>query len=306
MFRYQEHLRALGSDVYLTLVTDEPQHFADHLFGILRSTITTFEAQFSRFLPDSELTRFNEQAGKSVTVTPGFLQLLSAAKKLASQTGGLYNPFILPALQSAGYLKSWHAATDKRAEVSFEGRSVASPQQLTIGGTWAQIPENAALDFGGIGKGYLLDQLSNLMRSERLNGYCLSLGGDIITEGEDLHGASWGVGVQDATSERDTVGVIQNLTGEVLAIATSGVTKRRGTKDGKEWHHIIDPQTGEPARTDILTATVSAHNATCADVFAKCIVIGGTRIAEQFKIAGYIQSFVVQSRNASIIKSADL
>jgi thiamine biosynthesis lipoprotein len=302
--RYQQHFKALGSDVLLTLVTSEPTLFANELFGRLRESITSFEGRFSRFLPGSELTQFNNLAGERVTTSHQFHKLLSTAKSLSLQTDGLYNPFVLPALQKAGYLASWGDQVVTPA-TSFADRKVADIHKLILGDTWAQIPSSAALDFGGIGKGYLLDELAKQLTSKQLHGYFLSLGGDIITSGYDLDHKPWEVGVLSALDPTKTVACIPNRTGGMLAIATSGVTKRKGTKDGKSWHHIIDPRTGESAITNILTVTVTARDAVLADVYAKCIVIDGSARAAKYRNEGHINSFLLQFNNATIAKSSD-
>ena len=295
MNRFQQQHHALGSEVFLTLVTEKDEASANRLFDRLLKHITTFERQFSRFLPDSELTRFNQQSGRRTAVSPSFARLLRAAKSLAEQTDGLYNPFVLPALQRAGYLGSWPKPEADLAATNFTARKLVTVSELDIGDSWAKIPETAALDFGGIGKGYLLDELAKMLDTQKLTGYWLSLGGDIICSGHDLDNRQWQVTVQSAVELDKNVQTIANQQGHKLAIATSGVTKRQGIKNGQAWHHIIDPRTGQPADTNILTVTVTAEKAANADVYAKCIVIAGAEQAEKYKTAGVIKLFLLQT-----------
>ncbi len=305
MERYQQQYRALGSDAVLTLVTEGGAAYAERLFDRLRQHIEAFEQQFSRFLPESELTQFNQKAGAKTTVSNSFRKLLSTTKNLAVETDGLYNPFILPALQQAGYLGSWPQPEAGRAATDFSERTVVPPEELRIGDSWARMPEGSALDFGGIGKGYLLDELADLLDGENLGGYWLSLGGDINCAGHDIEDQIWRVAVQSALEPDKSIDTITNPDGRKLAIATSGVTKRQGVKAGKHWHHLIDPRTGEPADTTILTATVTAEQAVIADVYAKCIVIAGVEQAEQYQADHRIQSFLIQTTPpADIIEPA--
>jgi len=295
MNRFQQQHHALGSEVFLTLVTEKDETATNRLFDRLLKHITAFEQQFSRFLPDSELTRFNQQAGRRTVVSPSFGRLLKAAKSLAERTGGLYNPFVLPALQRAGYLGSWPKPEADLAATNFTTRKLVAVDQLSIGDLWAKIPETAALDFGGIGKGYLLDELAEMLDTQKLVGYWLSLGGDIICSGHDLDNQEWQVAVQNAVELGKNVQTIVNQQSRKLAIATSGITKRQGIKNGQTWHHIIDPRTGHPADTNILTVTVTADKAANADVYAKCIVIAGAEQAEKCKTSGVIKSFLLQT-----------
>jgi thiamine biosynthesis lipoprotein len=245
-------------------------------------------------LPDSELTNFNHDAGSKVKISPAFKQLLERAFEMSRVTDGLYNPFILPSLQRAGYLATWDKHADSPDPINFTDRKSSQIDALEIGPAWARIPSDTALDFGGIGKGYLLDHLSALIDVQNVPGYCFSLGGDIICRGVDLDGAPWHIAVEKAGAPGVNLDGFTNDGGGKLAVATSGTTKRRGTKDGVSWHHIIDPHTGRPARTQVLTATVSATDAVSADVFAKTIVITGASFAETLKRDGHIRDAYVQ------------
>jgi thiamine biosynthesis lipoprotein len=302
MKRYQQQFKALGSDVVITLVSVEDEDSIETIFDSLHDKIHDFEERFSRFIKTSELTYFNQRAGQKTKLSSAFIELLSEAKKLSLITNEIYNPFILPALQQSGYMVSWN--NDFEA-IDYSDRKVFSANEIEIGDSWAKIPESSAIDFGGIGKGYLLDQLHQFLLGEDLEGYWVSLGGDIICNGYDLDKTDWVVAVQDAKSLHKTAGKISSSDGQFTAIATSGITKRKGVKDGKAWHHIIDPRTGEPAKTDILTITITASSATEADVFCKCILIEGTESADSFIAKALIQSYLVQlsSDRATILKS---
>ena len=301
MERYQQHFHALGSEVLLTIVTNKNPEAAQKILRNLRVEIDSFEAQFSRFKDESELSSFNKLAGKKVKITEPFYRLLSITKTLSIQTDGLYNPFILPALQRAGYVGSWPNPDSFTKSIDYSKGSVVPISELIIDNNSAQIPHNTAIDFGGIGKGYLLDQLTVSIEKSDIEGFWFSLGGDIICGGHDLHNENWNIGVGSAVNPNELVATLANFKGDQLGIATSGVTKRKGTNAGKEWHHIIDPRTGQSSKTDIQTVTVTARSAVVADVYAKCIVIGGRDHGEQYLSDGIIQAYVIQEKNADLL-----
>jgi thiamine biosynthesis lipoprotein len=296
MKRYQQQYHALGSEVFMTLVSKEDEEYSHKLFKRLRKHVDAFEKQYSRFLPDSELTQFNKRAGERIAISAGLRSLLIAARGLAEETDGLYNPFILPALQQVGYIGSWPQPETHNQATDFTDRTIVPASKLVIGSSWAKIPKNSALDFGGIGKGYLLDELAAKLTKEQLSGYWLSLGGDIICEGYDVNGQPWCVAVQSAVETSKNIDTISNHGGKRLAIATSGTTKRQGLKDGKTWHHIVDPRTGQSADTNVITATVTADQGVIADVYAKCIVIAGPKQAQLYKESRKIRSFLLQTK----------
>lgn len=281
MKRLQQTRYVLGSAGLVTLVVAD-DFGADDLFAEMWRRIAEFEQRFSRFLPDSELTEFNHAAGEITKISQAFRDLLTAAKTMSERTDGLYNPFVLPALQRAGYEGSWPQPERSDARTSYKNREVVDAASLTITDDAAGIPAATAIDFGGIGKGYLLDELSEFLDTQQLAGYWLSLGGDILCRGNDIDGEPWQIGVQHALVADKIVTHVRNDDGRKLAVATSAITKRKGLNNGKPWHHLIDPRTGESAETDILSATVCANSATDADVYAKCLVLLGLSRAKKF------------------------
>lgn len=293
MENHQRSFHALGSDVVLTVVSDDAAK-ATEVLDSLRTYIDDFEERFSRFRPSSELSRINAEAGQRSTASHEFIALLKTAIELSESTDDLFNPFILPKLQEAGYKDSWTANKQQGQAPQYQGRKVASVDTIVCGRDWVHIPAGTALDVGGIGKGYLLARLAELAPSE-IPGYWFSLGGDIAMAGRDAEGKPWRVGVAHALAEQRQVGSFTNDRGWSLAVATSGVTKRRGISRGKAWHHIIDPRSGEPAKTDLLTVTVCCEDPTRADVLAKCSVILGSKAAWPFLKRQQVRGAIIQT-----------
>ena len=293
----QQTKTALGSEVLLTVVSDKP---TEQLFQELWHAIDAFEDRFSRFKTDSELTRFNVSAGQVTAVSAEFQGILQAAKRMANDTQGLYNPFVLPALQRAGYRQSWLRGITEAPD--FSSRRVAEPSEMHITKTTAKIPKDAAIDLGGCGKGYLLDQLAIQLAAAGVNDYWLSLGGDILVKGCDEVGQPWQVDIADALEPERILATVQAPSTGVLAIATSGVTKRQGIYNGKPWHHIINATDAEPAQTDILTATVCAPSGLAADVYASCLVTLGTSKYQAFAVEHQLTDICIQTLAKQVVR----
>jgi len=273
---------ALGSDITLAIVTDMSSVAADCLFMELWNRIFIFEKCFSRFLLMSELTTFNRSSGIKSAISPEFKGLLSSAKKMSIETNDLYNPFITPALQKAGYKKSAVPGYEHDDQMDYTPRRVVGIERLEIGNAWAQIPYGTALDMGGIGKGYLADQLSVVLNRHSIHGYWLSLGGDIVAKGVDENGNKIRLDIQSANNLVSTTDWIINCPEKNFAVATSGTFRRKGQDISQKWHHIIDPETQKPAVTDIRLATVCADTCERADVLASCAIIMGSDKASLF------------------------
>lgn len=275
--------QALGGDITLSIVTSLAPEVTNLMFDELWRQVYVFEKRFSRFLPMSELSVFNRAAGMKTLVSPEFKKLLASAKELGIKTSSLYNPFILPALQRAGYIQSATPGYENDAQEDHSHKQVVTVEHLAIGDAWASIPYGTALDMGGCGKGYLADQLGQSLRDQAgIEGYWLSLGGDVSTWGHDAFGKNILLGIQDAEDLDSNTDWVINCSGGHTGIATSGTFRRQNQNDGKSWHHIIDPISLSPAVTDIRLATVCAGSALEADVLASCAIILGSEKAPAF------------------------
>jgi thiamine biosynthesis lipoprotein len=297
--QYFETKQALGGDVTMVLVAEDDAPVAIWLAQLWRQ-VYTFERQFSRFLPSSELSELNRQAGVRVSVSPEFRELLIASKQLSEQTRGLYNPFILPALQRAGYT---HSALPGYEQDSFEDhrrRSVVTADRLEITTKTVSIPYGTALDMGGCGKGYLADQLAATLAKLPLTGFWVSLSGDLVTSGTDAAGEPWRTTVQSFGAQ-DTADYEVRGNGQTLGIATSGTFQRANqTLPGKTAHHIIDPRTQQPAETDVCLATIVARSGVQADVLASCAVILGSKQAPAFLKQQGVKGYYLQTDNEAL------
>jgi FAD:protein FMN transferase len=303
MKRGQQARRALGTDCLLTFVTED-DFDAEALFEKLWACIEAFEQRFSRFIQSSELSQLNNADGVKIQLSIESVKLLEESKKYSVLMEGLYNPFVLPALQKSGYVGSWPHPDKYDESLNYSDSVVVPISGLVTGKDWAQIPKGSAIDLGGIGKGYLLDSLAELVEKEEITGYWMSLGGDIICAGSDVDSAAWQIGIEPVDILSSFEANV-NIKGRKTAIATSGTNRRNGLN----WHHIIDPKTGKSAETDIITCSVVADTATKADVFAKCLLILGSADAKDFAHDKKIDNFLLQCRTksdtVSVIRQGD-
>lgn len=289
---------ALGSNIILAITTDMTDLDADNLFKNLWQRVFLFEKRFSRFLPMSELSIFNRLTGTKKPISPAFKDLLTKALQLGKETNGLFNPFIVPVLQRAGYMKSAVPGYENDINPDYTNRRVVDIDQLCIGEDWAQIPFGTSLDMGGCGKGYLADRLADILSETSIQGYWLSLGGDIVTMGRDKNGDNIKIGIQNANNPDDVTDWVVNCPLKRSATATSGTFRSKGQEFIGAGHHIIDPQTLKPAVTDIQLATICADTTLKADVFASCAVMLGSKKAPAFLKENGIKSALLQCKDS--------
>ncbi len=212
--------------------------------------------RLTRFSETSELSRFNATAGAWVGVSVELKALLEESLRAYELSGGLVHAATLPALLAAGYTRDFSlGGTPTTAAPS---PPAPLPQLLEVRGNEARLAPGAAIDLGGIAKGWLADRLA-----EGLGPNCLvNLCGDLYARGEGETGQGWPVGFGDrAVLLRD------------MGAATSGVTKRMW---GPGLHHLIDPRTARPAVSDLSEVSVLASTATDAEIFAKVALVLGS------------------------------
>jgi thiamine biosynthesis lipoprotein len=236
----------------------------------LPTQVEAIEATLSRFRSNSELMSINAQAGQWTTASPLLFENILAAKHAARLTDGLFNPLVLPALLASGYTQSFETlgrvSTGKPAPAA-DWRGI----ELRSTSHEVRIPEGSALDLGGIAKGWTAMRLADELAT---HGPCLvNLGGDIVARGMPQNRAGWEVSIEDPFTHQGMV----DLCLHDVSIVTSGVDFRRWTSsEGAVKHHIIDPTTGEPADTDILTASVVHPHAPTAEAYAKAVLLMGS------------------------------
>ena len=240
-----------------------------------RARLEQLESRWSRFLDDSELCRVNAAAGRPVRVSSDTAQVVRRSIEAWRVTGGLFDPAVLAAVESAGYDRSF-----ERLEVTGTTRAAATATRpspgcagIDVDGYTVRVPAGVRLDLGGIGKGYAADQVAYELRQAGATGACVNLGGDVRVSGPADGGTGWAVGITDPFDEA------ANLTTVTLdegAVATSSRLRRRWRRGDEELHHLIDPRTGEPAQSSLVAVTVVAAQAHWAEILAKAALIAGS------------------------------
>jgi thiamine biosynthesis lipoprotein len=128
-----------------------------------------------------------------------------------------------------------------------------------------------ALDLGGIAKGYALDRARLVIENFGVKAALVNAGGDILAVGEKAPGKPWRVGVQDPRRGNAMVAVASV---KDKIVVTSGDYERFFVKNGKRYHHILDPRTGYPA-TGLRSVTIVATDGLTADALATAVLVLG-------------------------------
>lgn len=286
--RYETTGFAMGSFIQQTLYGDEAEETAKDA----ASSITELENRISWRVEDSDIASINDNAGSEwVEIDPATTELLALCLQVAKDSEGAYDPTILPVS------RLWN----------FDGEDpqVPSEQDLEtylpyIEYTNLRIDETQnlaslrnhymAVDLGSAGKGAACDAAVAVYKESNINCGIIAVGGSVGTYGQKPDGSPWEIAVRNPYSEEDGETAMGTLSLDGGFLSTSGSYEKTFTKDGKTYHHLLDPKTGTPAANGLVSVTVISESGALSDILSTaCFVLGeekGLKLLEQYGAEG--------------------
>jgi FAD:protein FMN transferase len=232
----------------------------------------------SRFRPDSELSRLNAANGEPTPISAMFAELLAAALRAARLTGGDVDPTCGRALTVLGYDRDFatvRAAGDAPPRLTGPVGPVPGWTRVRLdrGGRRVRLEHGAQLDLGATAKALAADKCAAQIADRVDCGVLISLGGDVAVAGQPPPDG-WPIKVTDDHAAPDWAAG-QTVTISSGGLATSSTTARTWMVGGRQVHHIIDPSTGEPARSCWRTVSVAAGTCTDANTASTAAIVRG-------------------------------
>jgi len=234
-----------------------------------------YETLFSKTIAGSDVWQINYSEGEPVTVSPHTAEVIRIGLEYGALTDGMFDITIgrLSVLWDFG-----GSAVVPREEDIVVARALVDYRKVSLDGSVVRLqsPE-VRLDLGGIAKGYIADRLAEFIMDGGAKGAVIYLGGDVVVAGERPDGAPWRIAVRDPFgSGGELLGVVE--TG-AAAVVTSGIYERKFEENDVIYHHILDPFTGMPVRSDVVGVTVIAENALIGDVLSTSALLLGSERA---------------------------
>jgi len=257
-------LPVMGTVAEIAVVHADPRWAAGAIDAAL-DELRRVESTMSRFRADSDVGRVNA-AGKGAAVVVGAstARVIDEALRWAAASHGRFEPAFGRAtvLWDATTRSAPPAATQARR---FAGRDMwRSVERGHSGGDDVVVlrDADAALDLGGIAKGYAVDRAVAALRDWGIASALVNAGGDLYALGASADGEDWSIGVRDP---RRADGLLATLRVRDRAVATSGDYERFFTFAGRRYHHLLDPTTGEPRVCAMRSVTIAADTCMSAD-----------------------------------------
>ena len=237
---------------------------------------TLDENTLSRTADGSELYALNASDGETVTYGADDIlpALIETALTISDATDGAFDPTLAPVLDAWGFTKDSRrvpSADELKELLSHTGCGKVRLERTADG--WAiTLLDGVQLDLGGIAKGYAADLLRAQLEQEGVTSATLDLGGDVFVMGRKTDGSDWRIAVKDPADTESYLGVVSAAD---KFIVTSGVYERYFEENGVRYHHILDPKTGCPAESGLVSVTVLCENGAWADALSTaCFVLG--------------------------------
>ena len=266
------------------------------------SVLDAMDAQMSLWVGNSEISVLNN--GDSIFLSTDFYDVILKSLMLSELTDGAFDISIAPLIQawgfSGGSRKDAINIDSLMNFVGYKGMVAHRPGKRL---EKYALPQGYAIDVNAIAQGYTVDVVASLLESEDVSNYMIEIGGEVRCNGVNARGRKWRIGIEEPSEERVT-GQFQTIVElDSMSLATSGNYRKYWEDEtGQKVVHSIDPETGRPVISNLLSASIIAPTATTADALATaCMIkgiVGATNMLDRFPdVEGY---FIVGAKFGEI------
>lgn len=261
-----------------------------------------YENIFSRTREESELYSVNHRTQQTVEVSDEIAELVTVGLEYYEKSGGKFDITVAP-LSDLWNFKSEAPSLPAQENIHAALEKVGTEKVHIQGNKLTFDSPDTMLDLGALAKGYAADQLKAYLEEEGVTSGLIDLGGNILTIGNRPDGGKWRIGLQKPFAERGESFETVEVSDET--VVSSGVYERYFEKDGKIYHHILDPDTGYPSESDIQGISVICGSSLLGDALStSCLAVG---VEEAEKLVGQTKGAraVMVLENGKIIHVAE-
>ncbi len=261
--------------------------YAEECLAAVCREIPRLEQLLSRFLPGSDISRVNGSAGiRSEKISLETFEVLAKAVEFSQYCPGCFDVSIEP------LVRLWHKARETASQpdpdsilqtlafVDYRDLILDPGDRFPFERTAGLRYAGQGIDLGGIGKGYAGDRILEVLRRYDIPSAYSNLGGNVVTLGAKPDGSPWQIGIQHPRQEDRILGAVAVVNQSVV---TSGDYQRYYTdSQGKRHHHILDPKTGYPAQSGLISVSIIADKSLAADALSTAVFVAGMEKGLQF------------------------
>ncbi|UZQ51202.1 FAD:protein FMN transferase [Clostridium kluyveri] len=235
--------------------------------------ILEIDYRMSAFKNDSDVMQINHYAGlEAQKINIDTFNLLKRALDFSRTSGGSFDITIRPLTELWGFGSKQNYVPERKMIEKI--LPLVNYKDVLLDDKKCTVflkNKGQAIDLGGIAKGYAADEVKRVLLQYKIENALINLGGNIITMGHNPTGASWRIGIQNPLSVRGQY--IGRVSVTNKTVVTSGSNEQFFIKEGKRYHHIIDPRTGYPSKNELLSVTILCECSTDADAVTTALFV---------------------------------
>lgn len=256
---------------------------------VIDSILQDFNNSVSTYIPSSVIRQVNAST-RSYDIPPGdpyFLPILDRAMELQDLTAGSLDVSVMPIINYWGFgYEADRRITAKDSSTVDSLLAIVQGSQYTVAerSITKSIPQ-AQLDFSSLAKGYGIDIIAAYFDQIGVSDYLIDIGGEARASGHNATGQTWTLGINKPQEDAAPNSLELAITLDNKSMATSGNYRIYYEVDGQKYAHIIDPISGYPALSNLLSATIIADDCMTADGLATAMMVKGVEGAKQFLTA---------------------
>lgn len=293
----QKKFSKFGTEVDLQIVLEKEEDLgvAMDVLDLAEQELERFDGIFSRFDGLSEVCKLNSNLGEFKEVSQELREIAKLSIELNNATREFFDPRVIGFLEKAGYDCDFSNINDSKEIQKYKEDEIKGELGNYIVFHEEKIKLKSQMDFAGIAKGWFVDKVSELFLQKGYENFVVDIGGDMYFSGHGPNGESWYIDIEGVEHEK----MMLELVG--LAVATSGIGKRKWEKDGKRYHHLVNPKNPDKYLFDLKSVTVVAEKTYIADVMAKSMFLMGREQAMEFAKEKNIASVILDYRGNAMV-----
>lgn len=248
----------------------------------------------------SEISKLNKN--KKQVVSADTMSLIKESVKISKETNSAFNPTIYPLMELWGFTtKNYYVPKDNEIKPLLNYMDINNIKIDESKNEVSFKDSNMKIDLGAIAKGYTSSKIIDIFKENNIKSGMVTLGGNVQVLGKKPDGSLWKVGIQNPIGEDEYLGVLQTSD---KAVITSGGYERNFTKNGKIYHHILDPSNGYPANNGLTSVTIISSDGTLADALSTSLfVMGKDKAIDFYKKSNYNFDFILYTSDNKLIIS---
>lgn len=269
---------------------------ADEALENIMTLITDLEDMLSVTDTDSAISKVNIGHGTATEIPDTVVELVEEAQKISSQTEGAFDISIYPVLKTWGFTTgNYQVPTAETLNTLLQYVDYTRIDLDTENNT-ITLPENMQIDLGGIAKGYAGQKAAESLKAQGIENALLNMGGNIQTVGSKPDGSDWTVAIQDPENTNQYVGYVQ--VSDKAVVTSGGYERYFEDANGHLWWHIMNPKTGYPAESGLISVSVIGDDGMLCDVLSTALfVMGLDKASTYWKTYGSFEAVFVTDNN---------